>query len=205
MCAFLYRRYRKPYLGWWALAWGLYLLRIGAIATFLATRSWTWLYWHQVLTGWTALTLLWAALVFSRQVEWRPAYAALWAFPLVWSYIAIYHLQNFLLAAGPAVRVHHRAELERATAPPRPRARHDGTGRAARPARSSAGSGSRRRRRSRRPARVRAQQRHRIHQAQSLPNRAGKSCATRSRIALSAARRGMRRRRLPLAVPARGL
>lgn len=103
LCGFLYRRYRKPYLGWWALAWLLYLLRVGAIATFLGTHHWVWLYWHQVLTGWTALALLWSAFVFSRQLEWRRRYAVLLAFPPVWSYVAIYRLDNFLLASGPAV------------------------------------------------------------------------------------------------------
>ena len=103
LCGFLYRRYRKPYLGWWAMAWLLYLLRVGAIASFLASQQWIWLYWHQVLTGWTGLALLWAALVFSRQLEWRWRYATLLVFPPVWSYVAIYRLDNFLLAAGPAV------------------------------------------------------------------------------------------------------
>ena len=99
----LYSRYRKPYLGWWAVAWLLYLLRVGAIVSFLATHQWLWLYWHQVLTGWVALALLWAALVFSYQLEWRARYAIALLFPPVWSYIAIYQLDNFLLASGPAV------------------------------------------------------------------------------------------------------
>lgn len=103
LCGFLYRRYRKPYLGWWTLAWVLYLFRVGAIATFLASHRWSWLYWHQVLTGWTALALLWAALVFSHQLEWRWRYAVLLAFPPAWSYVAIYRLDSFLLASGPAV------------------------------------------------------------------------------------------------------
>ena len=103
LCGFLYRRYRKPYLGWWTLAWVLYLLRVGAIATFLASHQWSWLYWHQVLTGWTALALLWAALVFSHQLEWRWRYTVLLAFPAGWSYLAIYRLDSFLLASGPAV------------------------------------------------------------------------------------------------------
>lgn len=103
LCGLLYRRYRKPYLGWLAVAWFLYLLRVGAIVSFLATHQWSWLYWHQVLTGWTALALLWAALVFSWQLEWRRRYGLLVLFPLTWSYIAIYRLDNFLLAAGPAV------------------------------------------------------------------------------------------------------
>ena len=103
LCGFLFNRYRKPYLGWWALAWGLYFLRVVAITSFLHTSNWTWLYWHQVVTGWTALALLYAALVFSRQTRWRWWYLALVVFPPVWSYLAIYRLDHFLWAAGPAV------------------------------------------------------------------------------------------------------
>jgi signal transduction histidine kinase len=103
LCGFLYARYRKPYFAWWAGAWGLYLLRIVAITSFLLTSHRGWLYWHQVVTGWTALALLYAALVFSQQVRWRWWYLALVLFPLVWSYVAIYQLKHFLWAAGPAV------------------------------------------------------------------------------------------------------
>jgi signal transduction histidine kinase len=103
LCAFLYSRYRKPYFAWWAVAWGLYFLRVTAITSFLLSSDRTWLYWHQVVTGWTALALLYAALVFSQQVRWRRWYLALVLFPPVWSYVAIYRLDHFLLAAGPAV------------------------------------------------------------------------------------------------------
>jgi len=103
LCAFLYVQYRKRYFLWWAIAWGLYVLRIGAIGGFLITASEPWLYVHQVLTGWTALALLAAALAFSQQLAWRRWHIALVLFPPVWSYIAIYRLENFLLAAGPAV------------------------------------------------------------------------------------------------------
>jgi signal transduction histidine kinase len=103
LCAFLYSRYRKPYFAWWAGAWGLYFLRIAAITSFLLTSQWHWLYWHQVATGWTALALLYAALVFSQRVHWHWWYLALVLFPPVWSYIAIYRLEHFLWAAGPAV------------------------------------------------------------------------------------------------------
>jgi signal transduction histidine kinase len=103
LCAFLYTRYRKPYFAWWAGAWGLYFLRIAAITSFLLTSHRIWLYWHQVVTGWTALALLYAALVFSQQVRWRSWYLALVLFPPVWSYVAIYRLKHFLWAAGPAV------------------------------------------------------------------------------------------------------
>ena len=99
----LYRRYRKSYFRDWAVAWGIYALRLVAIISFLHTGISVWLYWHQVLTGWTALALLWAALSFARETPWRPAYLALALFPPVWSFVAIYQMDNFLLAAGPAV------------------------------------------------------------------------------------------------------
>ena len=103
VCLYLYARYHKAYFALWALAWFLYALRLGAIISFLATEHWGWLYWHQVLTGWTALAFLWAALVFSEQVQWRDRYWILVIFPPLWSYIAIYQMDNFFLAAGPAV------------------------------------------------------------------------------------------------------
>lgn len=100
---FLYRRYRKPYFGWFSLTWLLYALRLGAIISFLLSQNWLWLYWHQVITGWTALALLWAALVFSQQLTWRRVYLTVVLFPPLWSYVAIYRMDNFLLAAAPAV------------------------------------------------------------------------------------------------------
>jgi signal transduction histidine kinase len=103
LCAFLYARYRKVYFGWWAAAWGLYFLRIAAITSFLLTEHRFWLYGHQVATGWTALALLYAALVFSQQIRWHQWFLVLVLFPPVWSYVAIYQLDHFLWAAGPAV------------------------------------------------------------------------------------------------------
>ena len=91
------------YFFWWSAAWTLYVLRIGAIIAFLITRQEWWLLTHQILTGWTALVLLWAALTFSRSAEWKPWYAAALVFPVAWSYVAIYRLESFMLAAMPAV------------------------------------------------------------------------------------------------------
>lgn len=99
----LHRRYRKSYFRDWAVAWGIYAVRLGAIIVFLHTAIPVWLYWHQVLTGWTALALLWAAVSFGREIRWQPAYWLLVLFPPIWSYAAIYQMDNFLLAAGPAV------------------------------------------------------------------------------------------------------
>jgi signal transduction histidine kinase len=103
LCLYLALRYRRVYFGWWAAAFGLYLVRIGIILTFLTTQHWDWLYWHQVVTGWTALALLWAALTFSRNLRWDRRYALLALFPPLWSYIAIYAMNTFFWAALPMV------------------------------------------------------------------------------------------------------
>jgi len=99
----LERRYRKPWFRGWAIAWGVYCLRLAAIVVFLHTEGFVWLYWHQVLTGMTALALLWATLVFTKGLEWRWRYLGFAAFPVVWSHLAIYEMDYFLAAALPAV------------------------------------------------------------------------------------------------------
>jgi signal transduction histidine kinase len=103
LCANLYVRYRRPWFRWFAVAWGVYVARLLCITSFLLTGERVWLYWHQVTTGWTALVLLWASLVFLRQPTARPWYLAVALFPPLWSYIAIYQMDAFLLAALPAV------------------------------------------------------------------------------------------------------
>ena len=103
LCAHLYVRYRRARFGWFAVAWSVYVARLFCILSFLLTGERVWLYWHQVTTGWTALALLWASLVFSKQLRLRPAYLWIGLFPPLWSYIAIYQLDHFLWAALPAV------------------------------------------------------------------------------------------------------
>lgn len=103
VCVFLYRRYRKRYFAAWSVAWLLYSLRLGVILVFLLTEQRIWLYWHQVVTGWTALAILWAALVFSQSRVRSARYGLLFVFPVAWSYVAIYQMNDFLLAALPAV------------------------------------------------------------------------------------------------------
>lgn len=95
--------YRKRHFGVWGGAWSVYALRLAIIALYLATRDQIWLFWHQVATGWTALLLLWAAVVFARQTPWDRRYYAAFLVPVAWSYIAIYQIQSFLLAALPSV------------------------------------------------------------------------------------------------------
>lgn len=99
----LYRRYQKSYYALWALAWVCYSARLGAIMRFLVTNDLTWLYWHQVLTGWTAIALLWSALAFSMRPTRRRWWIIASIFPPAWSYVAIYRFDSFLLAALPAV------------------------------------------------------------------------------------------------------
>jgi signal transduction histidine kinase len=103
LCFALWRRSRQSYYAWWTLAFSLFLLRIVVITVFLATADRDWLFWHQVVTGWTALALLWAAVVFAHAAAWRARYSAIVAFPLLWSYVAVIKLDNFQLAAIPAV------------------------------------------------------------------------------------------------------
>jgi signal transduction histidine kinase len=95
LCLGVWRRSREPHFGWWAVAFALYVVRILAIIAFLTTMRRGWLFWHQVVTGWTALALLWAAIVFAHRRPWR--------FPLLWSYVAVIRLDNFTLAAVPTV------------------------------------------------------------------------------------------------------
>jgi signal transduction histidine kinase len=103
LCAHLYTRFQRPWFGWFAMAWGVYVARLLCILSFLLTNERVWLYWHQVTTGWTALVLLWASMVFLRQPKTRPSYVVFALFPPLWSYIAIYQLDHFLWAALPAV------------------------------------------------------------------------------------------------------
>jgi signal transduction histidine kinase len=103
LCAGLRRRTGEAHFGWWSFAFGLFFLRILAIIAFLSTADRTWLFWHQVITGWTGLALLWAAIVFAHEVRWRRWFWAAIAFPPVWSYFAVVELDSLLLAAVPAV------------------------------------------------------------------------------------------------------
>lgn len=101
--AWLYTRFRKPYYAWWSATWMLYALRVGVIIGFIRTQQSGWLFWHQVLTGWTALGFLAAGISFARGLKWTPKLALIGLFPVVWSYIAIFTLENFLLAVVPAI------------------------------------------------------------------------------------------------------
>ncbi|MGE0159159.1 MAG: GAF domain-containing sensor histidine kinase [Gemmatimonadales bacterium] len=102
-CALLHARYRGRYFGLWAIAWGIYATRLLAMVTFLRTGTTFWLFAHQVATGWTALALLWATLVFAQRLVWKRIYLAIAALPLVWSYLSIYVLDVSVWTTAPMV------------------------------------------------------------------------------------------------------
>ncbi|MBW7935031.1 MAG: sensor histidine kinase [Gemmatimonadaceae bacterium] len=103
LCFALYVRYERPHFAWFGIAWTMYLARLLSILAFMVQQDPHWLFWHQVFTGETALALLWTALGFSQGARWRQLYWLAVAFPPLWAYVAIYRMDNFLLAAGPAV------------------------------------------------------------------------------------------------------
>ena len=103
LCWYLFAKYRRQYFLWLSVSWSLYVLRIGAIMAFVLSGDQPWLFAHQILTGWTALVLLGAALSFTQRVHWRLSYLTAPVLWLAWSYVAIYQLESFMLAAMPAV------------------------------------------------------------------------------------------------------
>jgi signal transduction histidine kinase len=100
--AVLARTYGKPVFAWWTAAWTLYLLRLLCIMGFVRTGQPALLFWHQVLTGWSALALLGTALVFAERLVLKPWLLGLVAVPLVWAWVAIGQLDRVSLAAIPA-------------------------------------------------------------------------------------------------------
>ncbi len=98
-CAGLWRRQRRPYFLTWALAWGLYALRLASMSTYLVHRDPVWLAVHQTLTGLVALLLLFAALQFSRDLRWHPGFLWLGLLALLWGWGSIYVIHS-MVAAG---------------------------------------------------------------------------------------------------------
>src|ERR1041385_7381212 len=103
LCGSLAFRYHRIVFRWWTMAWLLYVLRIVCILAFLRSTNWNWLYFHQVVTGWTAVALLCAALYWIGRPPTRFLLAALAIFPPLWSWIAIFQLKDFFWATLPAV------------------------------------------------------------------------------------------------------
>jgi len=99
----LWLRQRRPYFATWAIAWALYALRLQCIAAYIVTRHEPWLFAHQAATGLTTLSLLLAALQFSRGLTWRWRYAWLGVASLAWAAIAIFAIRSMVVAGITAV------------------------------------------------------------------------------------------------------
>ncbi|MBI5709072.1 MAG: hypothetical protein HZC42_02045 [Candidatus Eisenbacteria bacterium] len=98
----LWQRQRRPYFLTWALAWALYVARLGFISAYLVHRDEAWLFAHQAVTGMTSLLMLGAALQFAGGLAWRPRYLWLFAVTLAWAYVSIYVLHSMLVAGVTA-------------------------------------------------------------------------------------------------------
>ena len=99
----LWLRQRRPWFGTWAIAWALYALRLQCIAAYIVTRHEPWLFAHQAATGLTTLSLLLAALQFSRGLPWRWRYAWLGVAAVAWAAIAIFAIRSMVVAGITAV------------------------------------------------------------------------------------------------------
>jgi signal transduction histidine kinase len=91
---------RARYHGAWACAWMLYAARLVLISIFIVTRHPVWLFAHQTVTGFTALFLLWAALLFSRDLRWRPAYLLFPVAMVLWAWYGVMVMGNMALAGA---------------------------------------------------------------------------------------------------------
>jgi signal transduction histidine kinase len=104
LCGVLYSRYRKRYFLWWTIAWFFYSVRISAIFMFAFTEWTGWLFAMQVAAGYSAVALLWAAIVFARRPPPRWWYVPFVVLPLLWPYLAMYRVVDPELATtAPAL------------------------------------------------------------------------------------------------------
>lgn len=94
----LWRQRHQPYHATWAGAWVVYAVRLAFIAAYLRERDPGWLFAHQVVTLWSGLLLLWAALQFALGSKWRPAYLAAPAVAVLWAAFAVFVMHDMATA-----------------------------------------------------------------------------------------------------------
>ena len=89
---------RARYQGAWGCAWLFYAARLVMISVFLVSRQPIWLFAHQAATAFSALFLLWGALLFSRDLVWRRVYLVLPAAALAWAWFSVMVMHSMALA-----------------------------------------------------------------------------------------------------------
>jgi signal transduction histidine kinase len=91
----LWRQRRQAFHATWAAAWAVYALRLGFIAAFMEDRTQLgWLFAHQVVTMGSGLLLLWAALQFAAQVQWRKRYLLAPILAVAWAWYSVFVIRD---------------------------------------------------------------------------------------------------------------
>jgi len=102
-CYVLWLRQRGPHFLTWALAWALYVVRLGSMSAFLVQRDLVWLFAHQAMTGLSALLLLVAALQLSGSFRWKNWYAITVPIVIGWSWVSIFVIDSMVIAGVSSV------------------------------------------------------------------------------------------------------
>src|SRR6476620_2776887 len=102
-CYVLWLRQRGPHFLTWSLAWSLYVVRLGSMSAFLVRRDNIWLFSHQLMTCFSALLLLVAALQLAGTFKWKPWYWISVPLIFVWSWVSIYTIDSMVVAGVSTV------------------------------------------------------------------------------------------------------
>src|SRR5689334_20015083 len=94
----LWRQRRQRYHATWAAAWVVYAIRLAFIGEFLHTRHQGWLFAHQVVTLWSGLLLLCAALQFAFDTRWRPIYLMAPVIAVAWAAFVVFVMHDMATA-----------------------------------------------------------------------------------------------------------
>jgi signal transduction histidine kinase len=95
----LWRQRRLPYHATWAAAWFVYALRLLFIGRFMQRQDELgWLFAHQVVTLWSGLLLLWAAMQFATRVRWRPWFLAAPLLAVAWAWYGVFVIHSMATA-----------------------------------------------------------------------------------------------------------
>src|SRR5512144_1290357 len=94
----LWRQRRQPYHATWAAAWLVYAVRLSFIAAYIDQRQLGWLCAHQVVTLWSGLLLLWAALQFALHARWRPEDVVAPVFAAAWAWFTVFVMHDMAVA-----------------------------------------------------------------------------------------------------------